>query len=164
MPAVGALPPLIAPPEELARIQGMRGLGQRLGTIVGPSAGGLAVSVGGPAGAFAAAGLVFAVSVVLLLLLKVRRVHPQAEAGPAQSPWQDLLDGLRYVRRHWLLVPLMTVTAGEPGPGEPGPGEPGPGAAGYRQAAGILIGWLLKELQSRVQEHGPQRTWVVWFG
>jgi MFS family permease len=154
MPAVGALPPLIAPPEELARIQGMRGLGQRLGTIVGPSAGGLAVSVGGPAGAFAAAGLVFAISVVLLLLLKVRRVHPQAEAGPAQSPWQDLLDGLRYVRRHWLLVPLMTVTAG----------EPGPGAAGYRQAAGILIGWLLKELQPRVQEHGPQRTWVVWFG
>lgn len=37
MPAVGALPPRITSPEQLARVQGMRGLSIRLSNAVGPS-------------------------------------------------------------------------------------------------------------------------------
>lgn len=39
LPAVGALPPRIAPHDQLARVQGMRGLAQRSGAVLGaPSA------------------------------------------------------------------------------------------------------------------------------
>lgn len=48
VPAVGALPPRITSPDQLARVTGMRTLSMRLGQIAGPPVGGLAMGLGSP--------------------------------------------------------------------------------------------------------------------
>ncbi|MFC9259325.1 MFS transporter [Streptomyces hydrogenans] len=106
MPAVGALPPRITGPEQLARVQGMRGLSIRLSNAVGPLLAGAVLVVGGAAGAFTAAAALFALSLVTLLTV---RVTPLTEEPQRGSAWRELGDGLRYVRRHRMLAPLVTV-------------------------------------------------------
>lgn len=64
------------------------------------------LAVGGAAGAFTAAGVLFAVSLALLLTV---RVAPAPEALARPAPWRELGDGLRYVRRHRMLAPLAGV-------------------------------------------------------
>ncbi|MFJ1857761.1 MFS transporter [Streptomyces anulatus] len=123
LPAVGALPPRISPPGQLARIQGLRGLAARGASIVGAPLGGVAVATGGPVLAFATAGALFVLSLPLLLGLRIRPLpapvkHGGTVAGDAgertvaeerPTARQDLVDGLRYIRRHPLLGPLMIV-------------------------------------------------------
>ncbi|MFI1571195.1 MFS transporter [Streptomyces anulatus] len=123
LPAVGALPPRISPPGQLARIQGLRGLAARGASIVGAPLGGVAVATGGPTLAFAIAGALFALSLPLLLSLRIRPLpgpvkHGGTVAGDHEertvteekpTARQDLVDGLRYIRRHPLLGPLMIV-------------------------------------------------------
>ncbi|MEU5285926.1 MFS transporter [Streptomyces sp. NPDC020755] len=125
LPAVGALPPRISPPGQLARIQGLRGLAARGASIVGAPLGGVAVATGGPSLALAAAGVLFALSLPLLLSLRIGPLPGPVKDGgtPAESDeapadtegtpnaWQDLVDGLRYIRRHPVLGPLMIVIA-----------------------------------------------------
>ncbi len=106
MPAVGALPPRITAPEQLARVQAMRGLSIRLSNAVGPLLAGTVLVVGGAAGAFTAAAALFALSLVTLLTV---RVTPLTEEPQRGSAWRELGDGLRYVRRHRTLAPLVTV-------------------------------------------------------
>ncbi|MFJ4685155.1 MFS transporter [Streptomyces sp. NPDC088789] len=164
MPAVGALPPRITDADQLARVTGMRSLSIRLSQIAGPPIGGLAMGLGGAAAAFAVAGVLFAVSLPLLLAVRLRPLEPrdgqprdgqprdgqprdgqprdgqprdgqprdeqpcdegqrgegqQVEGrhveeqpqAPAGSAWQDIVDGLRHIRRHPLLFPLVLVGA-----------------------------------------------------
>jgi len=111
MPAVGALPPRLVAPDQIVRLQGMRALAVRCGTVVGPPLGGLAMGLGGAQAAFALAGGLFAVSVPLLVTTRIGPLPPPA-AGPAQpgprgGGWHELRDGLRYVRRHPLVGPLV---------------------------------------------------------
>ncbi|MFG3129440.1 MFS transporter [Streptomyces tendae] len=112
MPAVGALPARITAKDQLARVQGMRGLAVRLSSVVGAPLGGLGVALGGAAAAFTLAGVLIAVSVPLLVSVRMRELPPDdtatAEGGTA---WRDLRDGLRYIRRHRVLGPLMLVIA-----------------------------------------------------
>ncbi|WP_407564299.1 MFS transporter [Streptomyces sp. 184] len=110
LPAVGALPARIAPPEELGRIAGLRALALRLGGAAAAPVGGYALVLGGPAAAFAAAGLLFAASVPLLLTLRVRPLpDPSARAAPRQpeGAGREVREGLRYVRGHRLIGPLV---------------------------------------------------------
>ncbi|MFD0406066.1 MFS transporter [Kitasatospora sp. NPDC127116] len=119
VPAVGALPPRITSPDQLARVTGLRSLAVRLGQIAGPPLGGLAMGLGGPAAAFAVAGLLFALSLPLLLSVRISPL----EAPPGDAPSgagalprpgtarAELLDGLRYIRRHPLIGPLVAVGA-----------------------------------------------------
>ncbi|MFD3971916.1 MFS transporter [Streptomyces cyaneofuscatus] len=120
VPAVGALPPRITAPDQLARVTGMRTLSMRVSQISGPPLGGLAMGLGGAPAAFAVAGVLFALSLPLLLTVRLRPSGvPDAddvrdEAAPAPAPagaWQDLLGGLRYLRRHPLIGPLIAVIA-----------------------------------------------------
>ncbi|WP_405402793.1 MFS transporter [Streptomyces sp. NBC_01104] len=113
LPAVGALPPRITAASQLARVQGLRGLATRTANVVGAPLGGVAVALGGPVLAFAAAGVLFAVSLPLLLAVRISPlpVTDQAEAAPAGTARRELADGLRYIRRHPLLGPLMLVVA-----------------------------------------------------
>ncbi|WP_107417678.1 MFS transporter [Streptomyces sp. CS159] len=112
MPAVGALPARITGKDQLARVQGMRGLAIRFAAVVGAPLGGLGVAVGGAAAAFAFAGLLIAVSVPLLVSVRMRDL-PADDAGAARetTAWRDLVGGLRYVRRHRVLGPLMIAIA-----------------------------------------------------
>lgn len=150
LPAVGALPARIAPPEELGRIAGLRALALRLGGAAAAPVGGYALVLGGPAAAFAAAGLLFAASVPLLLTLRVRPLPdaPGPTGGGAErahpaGAGRELREGLRYVRGHPLIGPLVLSGAlsefGLNGPLNVGlvllAAERGWGAAG--------LGWLV---------------------
>ncbi|MFG1666661.1 MFS transporter [Streptomyces sp. Y7] len=112
MPAVGALPARVTTRDQLARVQGMRGLGIRFASVVGAPLGGLAVAYGGAAAAFGLAGLLIAVSVPLLISVRVRELPaddtPAARGGTA---WRDLTAGLRHIRRHRVLAPLILAIA-----------------------------------------------------
>ncbi|MGQ4413570.1 MFS transporter, partial [[Kitasatospora] papulosa] len=112
VPAIGALPPRITSPDQLARVTGMRSLSMRLSQIAGPPIGGLAMGLGGAAAAFTVAGLLFALSVPFLWTTRVRPLErsegEQPESGTAR---QDLLEGLRYIRRHRLVGPLVVAGA-----------------------------------------------------
>ncbi|MGW5654720.1 MFS transporter [Streptomyces humi] len=114
MPAVGALPARVTSHDQLARVQGMRGLVIRLSYVVGAPLGGLGVAVGGAAAAFGLAGLLIAVSVPLLVSVRVRELPAEdrsAAPTPTPTPWQDLRAGLTYTRRHRVLAPLMLAIA-----------------------------------------------------
>jgi MFS family permease len=112
VPAVGALPPLLTTPDQLARVTSMRSLSMRLGQIAGPPVGGLAMGLGGPAAAFAVAGAFITVSLPLLLTTRLRPHGPREAGGPKPgTARQDLLDGLRYIRLHRLIGPLVVAGA-----------------------------------------------------
>ncbi|MFE7673956.1 MFS transporter [Streptomyces albidoflavus] len=112
VPAIGALPPRIAGPDQLLRVTSMRALSVRLSQIAGPPIGGLAMGLGGEAATFTAAGLLFALSLPLLLTLRLR---PLASSGEEEkdtgSARNSLFDGLRYIRRHRLIGPLVAISA-----------------------------------------------------
>jgi MFS family permease len=110
MPAVGALPPRIAPAGQLARIQGMRGLAHRVALVLGAPLGGLAVAVGGSAFAFGVAAALFALSLPLLACLRVAPLPADADRR-STTALRDLADGLRALRRHRVLAPLVVVIA-----------------------------------------------------
>ncbi|MFD6887237.1 MFS transporter [Streptomyces sp. NPDC059957] len=111
MPAVGALPPRIAGPGQLVRVQGLRSLAERVGHTAGPPVAGLAMGLGGPASAFAVASALFGVSLVLLVAVRIAPLPaPDPGSVPApssESPWKQLLSGLGYIRRHGLIGPLV---------------------------------------------------------
>ncbi|OAR25975.1 MFS transporter [Streptomyces sp. ERV7] len=110
VPAIGALPPRITGAGQLARVTGLRSLSMRLSQIAGPPIAGLAMGLGGVAAAFTVAGLLFALSLPLLLTVRTRPLGERAEAEVATAR-EDLLDGLRYIRRHRLIGPLVAVGA-----------------------------------------------------
>ncbi|MFE2989483.1 MFS transporter [Streptomyces sp. NPDC059262] len=110
LPAVGALPARVTGRDQLARVQGLRGLAVRLANVVGAPLGGLGVALGGPAAAFGAAGLLFAISLPLLMSLRIRDLPD--DGGKSGAPARNgLADGLRHIRRHSVLAPLVVVIA-----------------------------------------------------
>ncbi|MFJ9897811.1 MFS transporter [Streptomyces sp. NPDC091280] len=112
VPAVGALPARITDKAQLARVQGMRGLAYRFAVILGAPLGGLAVAFGGAVAAFGTAGLLIAVSIPLLISVRVRELPPDDRAADGTTtPWRDLAAGLHYIRRHRVLAPLMLAIA-----------------------------------------------------
>ncbi|WP_281279364.1 MFS transporter [Streptomyces armeniacus] len=129
LPAVGALPPRLTGPDQLTRVQGMRALAIRTGHTAGPPLGGLAMGLGGTAAAFACAGGLFALSLTLLLAVRIGplpagpaartegaagtgdRTEAGAAPGERATAWRELVDGLRYIRRHRLIGPLVVSGA-----------------------------------------------------
>jgi hypothetical protein len=115
LPAVGALPARITGRAQLARVQGMRGLAIRFAGIAGAPLGGLGVALGGAAAAFALAGMLIAVSVPLLVAVRVRALPPddtvEERGREGRTAWRDLREGLWYVRGHRVLGPLMLAIA-----------------------------------------------------
>lgn len=112
VPAVGALPARVTSRDQLARVQGMRGLAIRCASVVGAPLGGLGVAAGGAAAAFGLAGLLIAVSVPLLMSVRIRELPQDGTGtGRATTAWRDLVVGLRYIRRHRVLAPLMLAIA-----------------------------------------------------
>ncbi|KQX53402.1 MULTISPECIES: MFS transporter [unclassified Streptomyces] len=176
LPAVGALPPRITERDQLARVQGMRGLASRLGPVLGGPLGGLAVALGGPATAFGAAGLLFALSLPLLYALRLRPL-PDPQAPRAGTALRDLADGLRYLRGHRVLGPLMLVVLlsdlGFAGPfnvglavlaEQRGWGASGIGwiLAGFGAGAGAAS--LLLTVRGRVPRAGAVSGWTMTAG
>ncbi|MFB7448717.1 MFS transporter [Streptomyces sp. NPDC056194] len=176
LPAVGALPPRIADRDQLARVQGMRGLSYRLGAVLGGPLGGLAVALGGTAGAFGVAGVLFTLSIPLLSALRLRSLPAEDEARDGTA-LRDLADGLRYLRGHRVLGPLMIVVLlsdlGFAGPfnvglallaDQRGWGASGIGwiLAGFGTGAGAAS--LLLTVWGRVPRAGAVSGWTMAVG
>ncbi|TGZ18670.1 MFS transporter [Streptomyces sp. S816] len=111
VPAVGALPARVTGKDQLARVQGMRGLAIRFASVVGAPLGGLGVAAGGASAAFALAGALIAVSVPLLISVRIRELPGDRADGPRATARADLAAGLRYIRGHRVLAPLMLAIA-----------------------------------------------------
>ncbi|MBO0889637.1 MAG: MFS transporter [Acidothermales bacterium] len=105
MPAVGALPPRITTSGQLARVQGMRGLSIRLSNAVGPLLAGVVLAAGGSGGAFTTASALFALSLLLLMTVRTTTTRPAGR----WAAWRGLGEGLRYLRHHGVLAPLVAV-------------------------------------------------------
>ncbi|MER5734160.1 MFS transporter [Streptomyces sp. NPDC002262] len=175
LPAVGALPPRIADRDQLARVQGMRGLAYRMGAVLGSPLGGLAVALGGSATAFTVAGVLFALSLPLLCALKLRPLP--ADERTDGTALRDLADGLRYLRRHRVLGPLMIVVLladlGFVGPlnvglallaQQRGWGAPGIGWILFGFGAGAGAASLLLTVRGRVPRAGAVMGWSMALG
>ncbi|MDX3241973.1 MFS transporter, partial [Streptomyces sp. ME18-1-4] len=189
VPAVGALPARVTRRDQLARVQGMRGLAIRFASVVGAPLGGFGVAAGGATAAFAIAGLLIAVSVPLLLCVRMRDLPPDdatadatadttADAGaPNATAWADLVAGLGYIRRHRVLAPLMAAIAlgdlGFVGPlnvgltllaDERGWGASGMGwvLCGFGVGAGAAS--LLLTLRGRLPHAGQVAGWSILAG
>ena len=109
-PAFSSLVPDLVPEEH--RIQAnslaqfMRPFAQ---TMLGPAVGGFLFEGLGAGAAFLADAGTFAFSGVMVYLIRAR--GRPAHDGEATSATQDLVEGIRYVRRHtWLLVAMLTAT------------------------------------------------------
>jgi len=127
VPAVGAMPAVLVEPAEMARVTAMRQVVHRATAVAGaPLAGYLVAAQGLPVVYAVCAGL-FAASVLALGAARTRTPAP-AERGPddgagdrdagadahhppAQGLLQDVTEGLRYVRGHAVLLPLLVLTA-----------------------------------------------------
>ncbi|MEV6786191.1 MFS transporter, partial [Streptomyces sp. NPDC051098] len=107
MPAVGALPPRITDAGRLVGVQGLRAVVQRVGTSTGPPLAGFAMGTGGPAAAFSVAGGLFALSLVLLVAVRIAPLPGGIGEDRGETPWQQLRGGLRHIRRHPLIGPLV---------------------------------------------------------
>ncbi|MFI6656266.1 MFS transporter [Streptomyces sp. NPDC050523] len=178
LPAVGALPARVTHRGQLARVQGMRGLAVRFASVVGGPLGGLGVALGGATAAFGFAGLLIAVSVPLLVCVRMRELPPDDTAGARRaSAREDLVAGLRHIRRHRVLAPLMLVIAlgdlGFVGPlnvgltllcDERGWGAAGMGwvLAGFGVGAGAAS--LLLTVRGRLPHAGRVAGWSILAG
>ncbi|MFF2776250.1 MFS transporter [Streptomyces sp. NPDC058052] len=176
LPAVGALPPRIAERDQLARVQGMRGLAHRMGSVLGAPLGGLAIAVGGTATAFGAAGVLFALSLPLLAALRLGPL-PREDEKRGGTALRDLADGLRYLRGHRVLGPLMIVVLlsdlGFTGPLNVGLAvlseQRGWGASGIGWVlAGFGVGAggasLLLTVKGRISRTGVVMGWTMVLG
>ncbi|MFE7174041.1 MFS transporter [Streptomyces sp. NPDC057616] len=178
LPAVGALPARVTHRDQLARVQGMRGLAIRFASVAGGPLGGLGVALGGATAAFALAGLLIAVSVPLLIGVRMRELPPDDTAGARKATArQDLVAGLRHIRRHRVLAPLMLAIAlgdlGFVGPlnvgltllcDERGWGAAGMGwvLAGFGVGAGAAS--LLLTVRGRLPHAGQVAGWSILAG
>ncbi|MEV0209892.1 MFS transporter [Streptomyces sp. NPDC050788] len=178
LPAVGALPARVTNRDQLARVQGMRGLAIRFASVVGGPLGGLGVALGGATAAFGLAGLLIAVSVPLLVSVRIRELPPDDTVGTHNATArQDLVAGLRHIRRHPVLAPLMAAIAlgdlGFVGPlnvgltllcDERGWGAAGMGwvLAGFGVGAGAAS--LLLTVRGRLPHAGRVAGWSILAG
>lgn len=178
LPAVGALPARVTTRDQLARVQGMRGLAIRFASVVGGPLGGLGVALGGAKAAFGLAGLLIAVSVPLLVCVRMREMPEDDAAGARHATARgDLAAGLRHIRRHPVLAPLMLAIAlgdlGFVGPlnvgltllcDERGWGAAGMGwvLAGFGVGAGAAS--LLLTVRGRLPHAGQVAGWSILAG
>ncbi len=104
-PASSALVARLVPAEELTRAVAINSTTWQVATIAGPAVGGILYGWGGAQGAYLGSAALCALTVVWMLLLKIR-------TGPSsREPFSlsTLLAGFRFVRRQRLLLGSITL-------------------------------------------------------
>jgi DHA3 family macrolide efflux protein-like MFS transporter len=113
-PAMMASVPTLVAPDDLPVANGVLSATYHLAIMVGPAIGGILVAAMGANAAFLLNAMSFGVSAVLLIGLHLpEREHDVEEPRTPFTPWQDLLEGARFLRRSraaWGIAMIMTLT------------------------------------------------------
>jgi MFS family permease len=104
-PASSALVPRLVPAEELTRAVAVSSTTWQVATIAGPAVGGVLYGWGGARGAYLGSAALCALTVVWMLLLKVRTGRSSREPFSLST----LLAGFHFVRRQRLLLGSITL-------------------------------------------------------
>ena len=104
MPAQQALTPLLLPAHLLPRGLAFSSVGMQVAIIGGPAIGGLVYALGASA-AYGACGLAFAVSAVLVFLLRYRHTPPRAEPVTLRS----VMAGVAFVWERKVLLGAVSL-------------------------------------------------------
>lgn len=109
-PAFAGIVPQVVPQELLVQANSLDQFVRPMTwTLIGPLIGGVLVATLGVGWAFVLDASTFAFSAGMILAMRTRRT-PRSEEASA-SPWEDLKEGLRYVRsRPWLWVAMVAAT------------------------------------------------------
>jgi len=104
-PALGALAPNLVPREILPHAIALSSIAWQAGAIAGPALGGYLYAAA-PVAPYAASAMLFAVALAGLMAIgPVAR--PDLTNGP--SPWTQMVEGLRYVRRNRLVLGAISL-------------------------------------------------------
>lgn len=103
-PALGALAPNLVPKETLPAAIALSALAWQIGTVVGPALGGYLYAAEHWLPYAVASGLFLVSLVMLFLITPVPR--PARDEG---NPWEQMVDGLRYVRRNRLVLGAISL-------------------------------------------------------
>ena len=104
-PALGALAPNLVPREILPRAIALSSIAWQSGAIAGPAVGGY-LYAWAPEAPYAGSAILFAIAFVSLLAIgPVAR--PEIVTGP--SPWAQMVEGLKYVRRNRLVLGAISL-------------------------------------------------------
>ena len=109
-PAAGGLLPQVAGPRHLQQANALRGLAQDVGTVLGPTIGGLLVVTVGSGSAIAVDSLTFVVSAIFLV--RMGSIPAQRSAAEPAGFWTELRGGVAEVRRRrwmWSFMPALTA-------------------------------------------------------
>lgn len=104
-PALQALAPNLVPREILPKAIASSSIAWQSGMIAGPALGGYLYAAAPPLPYQASAGLF---GIALLCLLLIRPVA-RSEMGAGASPWTQMIDGVRYVRRNRLVLGAISL-------------------------------------------------------
>ena len=104
-PALGALAPNLVPREVLPNAIALSSIAWQSGAIAGPALGGYLYAAA-PVAPYAASAALFLLA--LLCLMAIGPVaRPELEEGP--NPWTQMVEGLRYVRHHRLVLGAISL-------------------------------------------------------
>ncbi|MEA3036490.1 MAG: hypothetical protein QOH04_2262 [Sphingomonadales bacterium] len=104
MPALSALSPNLVPREVLPRAIALSSISWQSGAVAGPAVGGYLYAAA-PHLPYTVAGALFSLS--LLCMFMIRPIERTA-IGDAH-PWQQMIDGLHYVRRNRLILGAISL-------------------------------------------------------
>jgi hypothetical protein len=109
-PAFSAIVPTIVPDDLLVEANSLGQFVRPVAwTLIGPLVGGALVAGVGPGWAFVADAATFAFSAAMILAMRTRRVP--LDERERSSAWEDLKEGIRYVRSTtWLWVAMVAAT------------------------------------------------------
>ncbi|MGK5684313.1 MFS transporter [Actinoplanes sp. URMC 104] len=111
-PAFDATVPKLVPADDLIAANSLDQFVRPAGTqIFGPMLAGAVIAAGGTGWAFGVNAATFALSVACLLTMSRLPLGPADAGEPAESLWQEMREGLRYVRsRVWLWGTFLSAT------------------------------------------------------
>jgi hypothetical protein len=110
-PAAGGLIPQVAGPEHLQQANALMGLSQNVGTVLGPTLGGLLVVTVGPGAAIGVDAVTFLVSALFLIRMGSPPAVRAADAA-VSGFWDELRGGVAEVRSRrwmWTFMPALTT-------------------------------------------------------
>jgi MFS family permease len=104
-PALGALAPNLVPRAILPRAIALSSMAWQTGAIVGPAMGGYLYAYH-PYAPYAASAALFAIALAGLFAIGP---VPRSELARGVNPWTQMVEGLRYVRRHRLVLGAISL-------------------------------------------------------